>query len=515
MHALKPLHVFFLLGIALLVILPGCRKDRLFTDDPNARLVFSRDSILFDTVFTQPQVGPELPSVMKRFVARNPQDRSVRVNISLAGGTPSPFRINVDGLSGVTFQEVEILPGDSVYVFVEATLDQSNTNNPLVIEDQVIFTTNGNQQEVLLQAWGQDAYYHRPGPADIQIPGFPTFGIVAGGLDENQNPICETVTWASDKPHVILGYAVVDSCSTLIIQPGAKIHVHGGGGMWIYRFGRILANGTLEQPIIFQGDRLEPFYQELPGQWDRIWINEGEADSDNEFTYVTIKNALIGLQPETLLPDLGISASRLILNNVSIRNCSAAGILSRNYRISSDNLFVGDCGQHSVALTGGGEYSFRHTTIANYWNIGIRQTPAFIMTNIYQAFNGEIFVGDIVNSEFLNGIIYGSNANEFQLGMDDAGAQDISFDRFLFRTDGSTPTNTPEFFPFQDRIYLNQDPGFVNIQERNFDLNTGGFARNKAIPVPGSLSAFIDILGRSRDCDFNGFTDLGAYEPCP
>lgn len=511
MHALKLHRLFLLLAVAATLI-SGCRKELLFTDDSGVRLEFSRDSILFDTVFTQSPA-----SVIKYFVARNTAVHAVRVDIHLAGGAPSPYRINVDGLSGTSFNDVEILGGDSVFVFVEATLDQTNVNNPLVIEDFIIFNTNGNQQQVLLQAWGQDAYYHVPGPDSIQSPNLPPYGYAAGGFDENGNQICgETVIWPGDKPHVIFGYQVVDSCNTLIIEPGARIHVHAGGGMWVYRYGRLLANGTVDQPITFQGDRLEPFFAELPGQWDRIWINQGDAGADNELTNVVVKNAFIGIQAEWLAyagEEPGLSANKLILNNVKIRNHSVAGLFTRNYRIESNNLLATDCGQHSVALTGAGEYFFNHTTIANFWSYGdpIRQTPAFIMSDRFQYGNGT-FSGarQIQDSHFVNGIIWGNNGNEFQLDVADPATQDYLFQRMIIRTDQGT--SDPEHF---ESIWTNQDPGFSSTADRDFRLLQGSFARNKAIPVPGNVAAIQDIEGKFRDCGQPSQPDLGAFEYCP
>ncbi|MCB0813410.1 MAG: hypothetical protein KDB87_09655, partial [Flavobacteriales bacterium] len=158
-------------------------------------------------------------SVTKRFTVRNRNDQAVRVDIALEGGSPSPYRINVDGASGLTFSQVEILGGDSLFVFVEVLPGQGGVNTPFIVEDRILFNTNGNEQEVLLVAWGQDAHIFRP---DRSIPGFPDFSIIAG-LDDQGNPTCETVTWPNDKPYVIYGYAVVDSCSTLQIDPGVKV----------------------------------------------------------------------------------------------------------------------------------------------------------------------------------------------------------------------------------------------------------------------------------------------------
>jgi hypothetical protein len=62
----------------------------------------------------------------------------------------------VDGLKGTYFQDVEVRPKDSLYVFIEVTVNPNGTNQPLLIEDSVIFTTNGVRQAVKLQAFGQD-----------------------------------------------------------------------------------------------------------------------------------------------------------------------------------------------------------------------------------------------------------------------------------------------------------------------------------------------------------------------
>ena len=492
--------------VSAVVLLSGCRKEKLFTDDPGARLTFSQDEVLFDTIFTQVPF-----SVTKRFRVHNPNSNAVRVDIALEGGSPSPFRINVDGASGITFEDVEILGGDSIFVFVEASLDQTNQNAPLIHEDNIHFLTNGNEQRVKLIAWGQDAHFFYP---DHFPQGLPAYSIIAGGLDQMGVPICETVTWPNDKPYVVYGYAVVDSCSTLIIDPGVRVYMHGGAGFWIYRWGRMRAIGTVPDPITFQGDRLEPFYAELPGQWDRIWINDGPTGGDNELTNVVIKNALVGIQCENwpFVPDAATSEARLMLNNVRIRNCSAAGILSRNYRISSNNLLVGDCGQYSVALTGGGEYFFNHTTIANFWNYGVRNTPAFIMTNTYADINNTLQVRPIMNSTFTNGIIHGANTNEFKLEFNDLDMPTLAFERMLLRTDQST---TGGFFPDGNSIYRNQNPGFRNVTDRDFHLTEGAFARNKALPVadPQGFPAISDLDGVDRGLDLQW--DLGCFEYVP
>lgn len=354
------LKTLILLSFSLLLLIQ-CRKDEQFTTDSGARLEFSMDTILYDTIFTT------LGSITKRFTVYNRNDRAVKIShIALMGGQASPFRINVDGSSGMSFTDVEILAKDSLFIFVEATLDANNQSNPLIIEDHISFLTNGNQQEVLLVAWGQDAEFHVPVAGNF-IFGFP-WGFAAGATG------CENITWTNDKPHVVFGYTVVDSCSVLTIEPGTRVHFHNNSGMLVWRYGKLVANGTVNERIKFEGDRLQPLYDDLPGQWDRIWILDG--DTPSEFNHVEIKNSLVGLQVETAPWMIGLptNTDAITINNTNIQNCSAAGLLTRNYNVQSSNLLIANCGQSCLVLQGGGEYHFDHTTLGNYWSYEIRQT---------------------------------------------------------------------------------------------------------------------------------------------
>jgi hypothetical protein len=222
---------------------------------------------------------------------------------------------------------------------------------------------------------------------------------------------------------------------------------------------------------------------------------------------VDIRNALVGIQPQSWIgtPGQPTSANTLVLNNTSIRNCSAAGILSENYRIKSTNLLVTNCGQYCVALTGGGQYDFNHSTIANYWSYEPREEPAFILTNTFRDINGATQVRDVESSTFRNGIIYGSNTNEFQLSFDDQLSPDFTFDHFLFRTDQNISGGH-----FLGGIHLNQEPGFVDSNDGNFHLNAfNAFAANKGEDPAGLDPVAIFDLDNVLRADQ---PDLGCYE---
>jgi len=174
---MKIKHIIYLITIFSSLQILSCKKNNLLTSS-NFNIETSSDTILFDTLFTT------IGSTTKRFKCYNHNSGTINIsNISLQNGTNSPFRINIDGESGVDFKDISILEGDSIFIFVEVTIDPNGTSLPLVVEDQIIFETNGNFNKVVLNAWGQDAYFH-------------VNEIVQG-------------TWTNDKPHVIYGVAAV------------------------------------------------------------------------------------------------------------------------------------------------------------------------------------------------------------------------------------------------------------------------------------------------------------------
>src|SRR5574343_1132157 len=145
---------------ALILVFSSCRKDDQLLTDPGT-LNFSADTVYFDTVFTR-LPGTNYPrSVNKRIMVRNPYKEKVIVNVNLMGGTNSPFRFNIDGLTGRRVNGVEILPKDSAWVFVEASLDANNALNPALVRDSIEFETNGNRQYHQLAEYACDDYYFK------------------------------------------------------------------------------------------------------------------------------------------------------------------------------------------------------------------------------------------------------------------------------------------------------------------------------------------------------------------
>lgn len=476
----NPIHritfVLFLISAAILASLSGCKKDEINTS-PDIHLSFSTDSVKFDTVFNTVGSATQVLKVYNR------DDSYVNISrVKLLNDANNSYRINVDGLPGDNQQNIEIGPKDSIYIFIEVTVEpNSNILYPFV-EGKIEFETNGNVQSVDLVAWGWDAIFYVP---DV----FPTNGLPNYTIISDDPGA--TVTWTNEKPIVIYGYLVVDSLQKLIVEPGTQVFFHQGSGLWVYRGGNIRAEGSLEEPIVFQGDRLESFYDEQPGQWDRIWINEGSQS--NVFKHVLIKNNFIGIQCETLPFSVSenptVAEHPLRLDNVVIRNNSIAGILSKNYKIDASNVLLSSAGQHLLAGTGGGSYNFDNCTFANNWNYGTRQTPAVYLTNLTAISSEEIAVWPITTSRFRNCIIYGNGINEIGLDFDLANTIDLQFSNSLIRAEEEVITPLSDYFG--NDIYVGQQPGFVDFVGGDFRLAIDAFVIGKGQNI--SLTA--DLIG--------------------
>ncbi|MGL4599138.1 MAG: hypothetical protein ACRCYO_16580 [Bacteroidia bacterium] len=435
-------------------------------------LEFSQDTVVFDTVFTT--VG----STTRLFKVFNRSNRTISISsLRLAGGSSSNFRINVDGTPLWSTGDVRIAREDSMFIFVDVTVDPNNSNSPLMISDAILFTTNGNEQKVILNAVGQDAHFHYREVLD-----------------------CNEV-WTNDKPHVIYGYAIIPSCCQLTIQAGTRVHLHQNAILAADSCASLKVMGTQASPVTFQGDRLEAEYNEEPGQWGYIWLSTNSKD--NEIDWAVIKNGTVGV----LCDSIGASANpTLRITNTIIRNMTLAGIFGRDSYIYGDNVLVNNCAQYCAALVYGGRYQFRHSTFGNYWDIDNRTSPALAINNWYEDANENIQRRHLTQADFLNCIIYGDLENEVVLDSNTTGgfAFNYRFSHSLLKTDVNT-SNGLRFIANQ----YNLDPQFLDVGNNNLRLGGGSPARNLGDVGVGMLIP-IDLAGNGRTLD--SAPDAGAFE---
>lgn len=472
-----------LLIFALLILFSACRKVNTISTDPSCKLSFSADTVLFDTVFTT------LGSSTHQLKVYNPYQEDLNITeIRLMGGEQSRFKVNFDGESGTVFRDKVIPAKDSLFTFLNVTIDPSDLTTPFIVEDSMMFITNGNTQMVRLVAWGQNARYI---VADRHINGFPAFKIIADSL--------ETTHWTNELPYVIYGYALINSYGTLHIHEGTQVYVHGGGGIWSWSDGQLIIEGTPEQPVVIQGDRLEPFFRNQPGQWDRIWLMDGRPGADHRIDHAIIRNGFIGIQAESFVH---VTQSALRINNSIIENHMGMGIYGVLYAIEANNTVIDNCGQYAFAVVQGGDYLLRHCTIGNYWWQGTRTTSSLFLSNYVNQDNEHYEYP--FHWEMYNSIVYGSQEEEFNTALT-AVEYDTTylFDHCLMKT-GKFSNEAPGF----NACLFNQDPLFVDY--RNYDLHLSDVLS----PAVGAGSPVVaqevpyDMEGRDR----RNTPDLGAYQ---
>jgi hypothetical protein len=275
---------------------------------------------------------------------------------------------------------------------------------------------------------------------------------------------------------------------------------------WIIVQGTLDARGSLDQPIVIEGDRMEHLYRNIPGQWGGIYFVSGSRD--NRLTHTIIKNGMYGILADTVMTP---GVPTVHISNCVIQDISAVGIIGRGAAIHANNTVVGSCGQFSLFLSIGGSYEFYQCTVANYWSGGYsnRTTPAVGMKNYYEDIYGGIQIRPIEKAYFGNCIIYGNK--EFEIAVDEHTDSKIPyhFSHSLIKAD-------PEEFDLSDPDHFTavinlEDPRFVNPDQdhSNFQLDTLSPAKDKALQELASKYP-VDILGVSRLGALG--PDMGAYE---
>jgi hypothetical protein len=457
----------------LLILIPvilalgtvSCHKKDKIDTSPLLSLSFSTDTVLFDTVFTT--VG----SVTQRLMVYNNNDSKVRVaSITLAGGDASNFRMNVNGTASNRVTDVDIPAHDSIFIFVRVTVDPSNHNTPVVITDSIEFSTNGNYQDVKLVAWGQDAIFLK------------------------SKVLRENTTWDSLKPFVVYGYLRVDTGKTLTIQAGTKVYFHSKAFMAVSRDGSLVITGNLDHPVRFTGDRLDPFYRDLPGQWDGIYLDQGTRD--NQVNYAIIRNGNFGFSVDSVSSSVN---PVLKIDNTIIQNMTSDGIYAHGTSIVSTNCVIGNCGGSSLAVDFGGSYDFRQLTIANYWSSSVRLAPALYFSNYYYNSSLAKVTNPLTRAYFGNTIVYGGEIEEITPDKDDAALFEYTFDHCLLKT--AQNVNDPTHYT---ATFANQDPLFIDPANYDYRIDTLSPAIGKGIP----MGVDFDIEGVFR----GSAPDLGAYQ---
>jgi hypothetical protein len=457
----------------------GC-SDEYFSTNPKYKLEFSTDTLTFDTVFTT------LGSATAKILVFNRNKVALKIShIGIAGGKSSSFKMNVDGSVSADnqFKDIEIRANDSLFIFMSVKVDPTKENSPVLIEDSLTFQTNGVNQNIKLQAFGQNMV-----------------------LLKNKYVLSDT-TLTATKPYLIYGHLTIDSAKTLTLEPGTKLYFHNNANLVVY--GNLKAEGTAEKPIILRGDRLDKIkyvdpvpYNFISGQWGGIYLL---WDGGNHvMKHVNMNSGYVGVyffnNNRNKLPNLEISDCR-------IHNFLLYGLVVQNGNMTVTNTEISNTSSYSVYLNGG-KHTFVQSTIANYYgNLQPNNRdnkPAVMIMNLNRVAPME--------TVFRNCVISGSYENEFSLASKFLTLYKGTFDHCYIRK--TAASDLPQFTNI--RWYQKNDTVFKSIHYDEIKGTYYNFMPDSVSPARGLADPVIaaqyplDLNGNNRLED--GKPDAGAYE---
>lgn len=482
-------NVFYLLILLFVVSFTACNDDfENYTHSPGDILSFSADTIRFDTILSTVNTP-----YMGLMVYNKNKDALLVSSIRLKNAGESGFKINVDGMAGDFFSDVEIRSNDSLYIFVDVKPDRPDGITPVLLEDCIEFVTNTVTQTVTLESYIQDVE------------------ILRSLVIES-----DTVLYSE------LPFLVYDS---LYVKPGAVLEIPEGTILYMHGNTHIIVDGTLkikgthEKPVIIRGDRMDILlgeipYDRVPGQWGGIRF--GSESYHNEIEHAHIRNGNYGLCFELSQPE----QPKLLLRNSILTNCKGNLIQAVNCNITVENCELSNSKDALVELTGGA-YSFTHCTLANFYSSnnsgwGSSENRTLILNNTYilpDFSASELY--PITKADFKNTIFWGLNSrlSPIRIEENQQSAMVYFFQNCLIQNKGENDND------FVNCLFA-KDPLFKKIKPRNEETDTEDFIydfhlteKSPALNAASRETAGLfpkDLDGYDRLSDSG--PDIGAYE---
>lgn len=478
---MRKFKIFFymILGtLAALTGLTGCIEDGV-TTSPSDQPAFSTDTLRMGSLLT---LGA---SPTSRFVVYNRHDKILNISeISFRDDDAGQFRMNVDGMAGRRFSNVEIRPQDSIFVFVEATLAENGKNLPVDVLAHIDFRVNGVTSSMPIKAQGQDV---------TRLSGDTRFA-----SDTSLSP---------DKPYLVKDSIVVEQGATLTLPAGTRLLMHDAARIVVH--GRLIIAGTQENKVEITGDRSGYVasnipYEVMSGQWEGIYFSPTSAD--NEIGFASIRNSSSGI----VLDHLGGDRNRpaLLIHNSLVRNTKGCIIHALHSSITAVGCEFSDASL-SILLLEGGDHLINQCTLGNYYLFTAVGGAALHLAHVdpedteYNNLYDSETDRDLpwLKAEVTNTIIYGLGADISHGNLD---GLEVYLRNCLLKSTGSDDDN------FINCIW-GKDPIFgVSREAYVFDYRVGASSPAVGAGDPALLHplAETDMLGDSRLPS----PTLGAYQ---
>lgn len=480
MRNLRNIFILAAMFTIMAVTFSSCIEDSMSTS-PADQPTFSTDTVRLGTLFTLDA------SPTKSFIVYNRHEKGI--NISRIGFIDDPqnnFRLNVDGISGREFNNMEIRGKDSIFVFVEVTLPENGRNIAVDLLAHIEFQTNGVSTRLPVKATGRDV---------IRLKGDTRYA-----ADTRLSP---------EKPYQVFDSIVVEKGATLTIPAGTELFFHDAARMVVH--GTLKVEGTAEAPVSMTGDRsgfvaASIPYEIMSGQWQGIEFSN--TSRGNLISHATIRNSESGLLLDHVPADETTPSLRIV--NSQVRNTKGYIINAIHSDIEAAGCELTDASLGIVNLVGG-KHIFNHCTFANYYLFTALGGPAVQFSHINADNADEPDEGDdaaplpYLSAEFTNSIIYGYGT---ELSHGDLEETDIYLRNCLLKSAGENDEHFIDCIWEKDPLYYTDREAYHFDYRLRPDSPAFG-AGDPALTLPVTAT---DRSGTPRDVTAPA---LGAYERQP
>lgn len=434
--------------------LGGCISDAPGSGD--AAPAFSAESIDFGRV-----VCGEL-SPMARLKIYNRSGSNMRLRSISLDNPDGAFRMNVDGIAGTEFADVDLRAGDSIYVFIDCLIDAGTRTEDFAVAGAVAVDAGGGARRVPLSASAVNAIWLR----DARIETSTTLG--------------------ADRPYAVSGALTVAPGAELTLAAGCRLLFASGARMDVE--GALTAHGTPEAPVellptrsgaLFEGAD----YSIVPGQWAGVRIAAGASAVNLEGVRVRGTTYGLAFDPGACADD-GATLLNCLMHTATNTVVSAA---------DTDLALLGCClseGGAGIVALGRGSHRIAQCTLANSYPFGAPSGPVLDFTE-----------PTLTRAEVDNSILWGSGGLLLPASLDNTA---IYLRSVLL---GTTGTDDAHFIG----CIWDTDPMFA-IDEETY---TYDYRLLPGSPAIGAGSAALlpaacrtDLTGRLRRADAPA---LGAY----